>query len=358
MKLLILLALVACVCAFEDDNVDKDIYRSWKKNVAKYNKKFMTPEKAKESFKNFAQSHIQVVRHNKLYEEGKVSFQMETNEFSDRTQEEKQKSLGYKPEELVQDKSPKRSLSTVWNSPNGLKLTQYDADATIPAKVDWSSYACTVLDQKQCGSCYSFSSAKALEMNLRIQFGLPCSNISTQYIVDCSKGYKNYGCNGGSAFGVYDFLRSRPTPKCLVPESAYPYKGVDQTVSNTTCNNLCSNAVLNYTVDSYYMAKQGDIKAAKSLMAKGPTVCVLHVDSYFNQYKSGLFSHPSYSPTNATMAANHAVVCVGYEDVNGITYIKVLNSWSRSWGETGYIRVRADHIHMPDLHVLPVVRKL
>ncbi|KAL5264185.1 hypothetical protein ACHWQZ_G005314 [Mnemiopsis leidyi] len=37
---------------------------------------------------------------------------------------------------------------------------------------------------------------------------------------------------------------------------------------------------------------------------------------------------------------NHAVAIVGYGTLNGVPYWKIRNSWSRGWGEGGYMKIK------------------
>jgi len=58
----------------------------------------------------------------------------------------------------------------------------------------------------------------------------------------------------------------------------------------------------------------------------------------FQTYKSGIIT------TEACLKAeNHAITAVGYGVSNtGIRYFIVKNSWSSAWGESGYVRIKAD----------------
>jgi cathepsin L len=58
--------------------------------------------------------------------------------------------------------------------------------------------------------------------------------------------------------------------------------------------------------------------------------------STWHAYESGIYN----GCNQAQPDINHAVVLVGYGEENGEKYWLVRNSWSASWGEKGYIRLR------------------
>ncbi|KAK8675516.1 hypothetical protein V6N13_033582 [Hibiscus sabdariffa] len=57
----------------------------------------------------------------------------------------------------------------------------------------------------------------------------------------------------------------------------------------------------------------------------------------FQFYSGGVYGGPCRSRTHL----NHAVTVVGY-GTNGIKYWLVKNSWGKSWGENGYMRIKRD----------------
>jgi C1A family cysteine protease len=75
--------------------------------------------------------------------------------------------------------------------------------------------------QGQCGSCWSFSTAAALESAYAIANGKLLS-FSEQQLVDCN--IKNNGCNGGDITQAFDYTKDH----WLMLEDDYPYKGVRQ----------------------------------------------------------------------------------------------------------------------------------
>lgn len=67
-----------------------------------------------------------------------------------------------------------------------------------PKEVDWVDKAVgSVKNQGQCGSCWAFSAAGALE-GLYALTNDKIVSFAPQQLVDCAGGpYENEGCNGG-----------------------------------------------------------------------------------------------------------------------------------------------------------------
>jgi cathepsin L len=53
-------------------------------------------------------------------------------------------------------------------------------------------------------------------------------------------------------------------------------------------------------------------------------------------YKEGIFDSEECGTS-----LDHAVTAVGYGKENGMEYYIVRNSWGPSWGEDGYIKIKA-----------------
>lgn len=73
----------------------------------------------------------------------------------------------------------------------------------------------------------------------------------------------------------------------------------------------------------------------KLALLKGPLMTTLTVYSDFVVYGSGIYRH-----TTGEYLGGHAVSIVGYNDAE--RYWIIRNSWSKDWGENGYVRVSYD----------------
>jgi len=87
---------------------------------------------------------------------------------------------------------------------------------------DWRQHGAvtSVKNQSQCGGCYSFSAAAAMEGVYAIASGTLIT-MSPQQILDCSSNYGNEGCNGGLMDYAFSYLKSAK----LESWNAYSYSG-------------------------------------------------------------------------------------------------------------------------------------
>ena len=73
-------------------------------------------------------------------------------------------------------------------------------------------------DQGDCGSCWAFSAAGALEGQYFTKKGKLVS-LSEQQLMDCSWKYENYGCNGGNVDRAFKYVEESG----ICSDTDYPY---------------------------------------------------------------------------------------------------------------------------------------
>jgi C1A family cysteine protease len=198
-------------------------------------------------------------------------------------------------------------------------------ETSVPASVDWRTKGAVtyVHDQQQCGSCWAFSTAGALEGIYAIKRGNLVS-FSEQQLVDCDY----LGCNGGDMQSAMEWIGKN---NGLCTEQAYPYVS-GNTKTNGPCQKTCS-VVSGSDISSTVSVSANSDNAMMTALAQQPVSVAIEADqSSFQLYKSGVFT--GSCGTNL----DHGVLLVGYGTMNGLDYYIMKNSWgSSSWGDQGYM---------------------
>lgn len=80
-----------------------------------------------------------------------------------------------------------------------------------------------------------------------------------------------------------------------------------------------------------------DLPAIKdALYTKGPLAVAIDAsDPKFRFYTGGVY----YNPECSTTELDHVVTLVGYGSEDDTPYFTVRNSWSKFWGNEGYIKM-------------------
>jgi len=197
----------------------------------------------------------------------------------------------------------------------------------IPAAVDWTTQdgiVNPIKDQKQCGSCWAFSTTGTLESGYAIAAGKLVS-ASEQQLVDCDTASGlSTGCQGGWPYDGLSYYKSN----VVCSESSYAYTAKD----GTCAQSACSAALPAGTITGFANVDKTDAALAAAL-ATQPVSITVAADSTFQLYHSGVASVP------CTGRIDHAVILVGYGTENGKDYFKLRNSWGTGWGDAGYMKV-------------------
>lgn len=282
-----------------------------------YGKRYSIAEEAVRQ-QTWQENFLYVTQHNYEASQGKHTYTLDMNKFADMTTDEWRGMM----------------LGTVKNAGESFCDNSYIRDPynlVVPKKVNWNhkGYVTPVKDQKQCGSCWAFSTTGSLEGQTFKKTGKLIS-LSEQNLVDCSGPEGNMGCQGGLMDNAFKYIATHG----IESEEKYPY-----IAKNETCkyNKEYVAATLTGCVD----IEQGDESALMDASAKiGPiSVGIDAGHKSFQLYSEGIYYEEDCSSTRL----DHGVLVVGYGTENDKPYWEVKNSWGTTWGMKGYIRMSRNH---------------
>ncbi|KAM3850863.1 procathepsin L-like [Vipera latastei] len=342
-------------------------WRDWK---ATHSKEYAL--QGEESFRRAIwEDNLKMIQeHNSQADRGKHTYKLGMNHFGDLTHEE----INHKLKCLLPDVDHATRKDVV--------IFQSSEDLQIPTVVDWRAKGAVteVKDQGDCGSCWAFSATGALE-GMHFKKTEKLVSLSEQNLIDCCKDQDSEGCSGGLQTDAFTYVQKKGG---INSEESYPYDGKD----DYSCRYKAKNSVtkcstigvilpgdekgllqavatvgpISVGIDArssefhFYKSVQDDYSCrykAKNSVTKCSTIGVIlpgdekgllqavatvgpisvGIDarsSEFHFYKSGVFKNPWLGDPHL----DHAVLVVGY---NSTKYWIVKNSWSRHWGDNGYM---------------------
>ncbi|CAI7722304.1 vivapain-1 [Plasmodium vivax] len=319
----------------------------------KYKRSYKDINEQMEKYKNFKMNYLKIKKHN----ETNQMYKMKVNQFSDYSKKDFEsyfRKLLPIPDHLKKKYVvPFSSMNNgkgknVVTSSSGANLL-----ADVPEILDYREKGIVhePKDQGLCGSCWAFASVGNVECMYAKEHNKTILTLSEQEVVDCSK--LNFGCDGGHPF--YSFIYAIENGICMGDD--YKYKAMD----NLFCLNYrCKNKV---TLSSVGGVKENEL--IRALNEVGPVSVNVGVTDDFSFYGGGIFNG------TCTEELNHSVLLVGYgqvqsskifqeknayDDASGVTkkgalsypskaddgiqyYWIIKNSWSKFWGENGFMRI-------------------
>jgi len=303
-----------------------DLDQKWEDFKARYMKQYeLGEEEARRAV--WEDNHDFMENHNAAYEAGYETFSVGENEFNDLTNQEFVRML------------------------NGLKMAEEPSGNPIfaskqndlPSEVDWRTkgFVTPVKNQKQCGSCWAFSTTGSLEAAHFNKTGKLVS-LSEQNLVDCSMKEGNHGCMGGLMDQAFRYIKEN---NGIDTEESYPYTAKTGKVCEFKSSDV--GATLTSWVD---IKKGSEDDLAAAVAQVGPiSVGIDAAHPEFQMYKKGVY----YNKKCSSMLLDHGVLVVGYghvekgdEDGKHKKFWTVKNSWGESWGNKGYINMARDANNM------------
>ena len=157
--------------------------------------------------------------------------------------------------------------------------------------------------------------------------------MSEQMLVDCDT--YDSACNGGLMEYAFTWLQENGG---IMTDTDYPYKGYKSSC-RSDASKYVDMTITGYTKlgsssSTWDPVDEEEIK--EFLYETGPLAVALNANP-LQTYSSGILDKTSSQcPTSGI---NHAVTMVGYGTAEKDYWI-VKNSWGKSWGESGYFRIR------------------
>ncbi|KAF4660566.1 hypothetical protein FOL47_007094, partial [Perkinsus chesapeaki] len=200
--------------------------------------------------------------------------------------------------------SPVESMVALNESAEGLQEVEHleanvrqTADkvrAPPPPAVDWAAAGAVgpVRNQdtlfRKCDSCYAIAAIIVLESRFQIQTKIPnVIPFSVQQIVDCSQQWGNEGCNRGTDYYSYLYVKA----KGMVNESSYPYKAKVSECRTSITDNPALQCLKEGDIRDIRALEKGNDYSLMSAVAEGPVAVPINGESRaFNKYKSGIIT--------------------------------------------------------------------
>ncbi|XP_037034328.1 procathepsin L-like [Bradysia coprophila] len=288
-----------------------------------FNKNYTSEAEEIQRAKTFATNLALISSHNELFRVGKEKFSLAMNYFGDWTKEEYLN--------ILRAKVPNTTTIGTNAKKNG-RQTRATA-CQFPTEKDWRKDGAVTSAKQQfdCGSCWAFASAAAIESHYFIKTGKNIS-LSEQQLVDCAAD-DGRGCDGAFTYVVYEFARK----KGIVSSDKYPYIGEESGRRNS-----CKKHKSGLKITGYRDIRQFDEEDLKDAVCRfGPVAAVISASSDKFQYlHSEIYSDPDCSDT-VVSDLNHVVLVIGYghDEETNEPYWLIKNSYGTSWGVNGFGRI-------------------
>ena len=292
----------------------RDVFHEW---TLKHGKTYDSEEEKELRMRIFADNHEFVARHNAEYEKGEHTHFVGLNHLADLTKDEFKQMLGYD-----------RTLRAP-RAPVDASTWEY-ADVTPPETIDWVAEGAVtpVKNQKQCGSCWAFSTTGAVEGVNAIKTGKLIS-LSEEELISCSKN-GNMGCNGGLMDNGFEWIVNN---RGIDAEGEWEY------VAKVEKCGFFRRHHRAVAIDGFKDVPTNDEDSLMKAVSQQPVSVAIEADHQsFQLYAGGV-----YSAKDCGTELDHGVLLVGYgvdpSSKKHKHFWKIKNSWGEAWGEDGYIRI-------------------
>ncbi|XP_018495733.1 cathepsin S [Galendromus occidentalis] len=207
-------------------------------------------------------------------------------------------------------------------------------DQILPDHVDWrlEGAVTPVKNQGTCGSCWSFAVIAHLESQYFLNNGKEnLTRFSEQQLVDCSWDFSNTGCSGGSIESAFSYVKEYGL---FTDEQYGPYREEEGKCRDTVTGTEPTISTL-----EGFNAIGGKECLRNYIALKGPIAVAIDASSpSFVYYSHGVYKNPACGRD-----LNHAVLAIGYGELNGEPYWLIKNSWGDIWGSEGFMLISQEN---------------
>lgn len=333
--LIAVIAVLSALCAASSIIGDKYVdYSNYSYEQFKIdNKRNHGLDATEDSFRRivFDANMHKILKHNKDYASGLVSWWMKPTQFTDRTEEEFKESFGYNS---MQAKASRAHLS-IFQQPTSLSVS----NSVDRFSIDWTNNMPKVANQGQCGSCWAFATAATISGRMSVELNDPQPDfVSPQQITSCAPNPNKCGgtggCNGATVQIGFDYVHNAGG---IALDSDYSYTSAGG--QSGVCEDEQHKSQFKYQVGGYQQVIPNNKTDLLLALQSGPVAISVAAASW-SFYGGGIYTGCSSSND---YEIDHAVVLIayGHELSTGTSYYTIRNSWGPGWGENGNIRVFA-----------------
>ena len=223
------------------------------------------------------------------------------------------------------------------NSAANLYQPKTDQGA-LPPKVDLRPAMTEVEDQGQTSSCVANATAGAYEYMMKRHLGDDRYNVSRLFIYWNARDKEGSTGKDGGSF-IADAVSSL-REKGACSEETWPF---DVGAVTSEPDEASFDEAKGFLVEEAESVAT-DLGTWRATLADGQPIIfgTKLFGSFDKQRKPGHVPMPSSTESNRESHGAHAMLCVGYSDVDKVFIVR--NSWGSSWGDKGYCYMPYDYL--------------
>jgi cathepsin C len=231
-----------------------------------------------------------------------------------------------------------------FEKPEGFVQESVDV-SDIPSHWDWSnvngeSFVDPVINQGNCGSCYSVATSDMISSRSRIlarKSGKEDDAFRTSpqsILQQC--GFYAQGCEGGFPYLAAKYAHDIGASGW----KSVTYTGQDEDMKSCPKKEQLVSRVQDYHYLGGYYGAATPENMMRNIFDHGPLTVGLEVAPTMSFYHSGVFNSDIKLPDHDNFErVNHAVLITGFGEQDGKKYWNIKNSWGKEWGDKGYIKI-------------------